>query len=136
MVPRHDALTDDELVAAFETARLGKSEFHHREHVRAAFVYLSRHSDLAEAAVRFRRALRHFAAAHGVPDRYHETVTWAYLALINERMRAASCADSAELLRRCPELLDGRALLARHYDVDALLRSGHARELFVLPERR
>jgi len=134
MVPRE--LSDDALVAAFETAQLGDGEFRHREHVRAAFVYLARHGDFAEAACRFRRALRHFAGAHGAPARYHETLTWAYLALINERMRAACCDSSSELLRRCPELLDGRALLSRHYDVDALLRSSQAREVFVLPERK
>jgi hypothetical protein len=134
MVP-HDELADDALVEAFEAARLGSGEFRHREHVRAAFVYLARHDDFAEAACRFRRALRRFAAAHGVPGRYHETVTWAYLALINERMRASRCADSSELLRRYPELLDGRGLLARHYDVDRLLGSSRAREVFLLPER-
>jgi hypothetical protein len=135
MVPSDD-LTDDALVAAFETAKLGNGQFRHREHVRAAFVYLARYADFAEAAGRFRQSLRRFAVAHAAPERYHETVTWAYLALINERMRAGPCEDSAELLRRYPELLDGRALLARHYDVDALLGSRKARQLFLLPERR
>src|SRR5437868_319568 len=126
MVPTIE-LTDAALVAALEGARPGSFQFRHREHIRAAFVYLVRHPDFAEAAHRFRGALRRFAAAHGAPDRYHETVTWAYLALINERMRGAFPGGSEEFLRQHPELLDGRALLSRHYDVDALLRSTAAR---------
>jgi len=135
MFPQTDELSDVELLGAFESARLDNRAFRHREHVRAAFACLSKHTDFAEAACRFRRSLRRFAAVHGAPGRYHETVTWAYLALINERMRASSVASSAELLARFPELLDGSALLARHYDVDALLRSSQARDVFILPER-
>jgi hypothetical protein len=37
-----DGLSDDELYAAFESGRLPKEAFHHREHIRAAFLYLSR----------------------------------------------------------------------------------------------
>ncbi|HWE22438.1 MAG TPA: hypothetical protein VG496_00735 [Myxococcales bacterium] len=133
MVPNE--LDDEALVTAFERAELGSSEFRHREHVRAAYVYLARHGDFAEAAHRFRTALRRFAAAHGVANRYHETLTWAYLALINDRMHGAPLEGSVALLRRCPELLDGRALLGRYYDVDALLRSPRARDVFLLPER-
>jgi hypothetical protein len=136
MVPHADRLTDAELLAAFESTRLGNGEFRHREHVRAAFACLAKHGDFARAAWHFRRSLRRFAAAHGAPGRYHETVTWAYLALINERMRASAVASSAQLLARFPELLEGGALLARYYDVDALLRSPAARDVFILPERK
>jgi hypothetical protein len=134
MVPNEP--DDDALVSALESVELGNGQFRHREHVRAAYVYLARHGDFAEAASRFRRVLRRFAAAHGAAERYHETVTWAYLALINERMRGASCDSSSQFLRRHPELLDGSALLSRYYDVDALLRSPVARQVFVLPERK
>ena len=134
MVPNE--LGDDALVLALEAAELENGQFRHREHVRAAYLYLARHGDFAEAAGRFRRVLRRFAAAHGAAERYHETVTWAYLALINERMCRASCDSSSEFLHRYPELLDGSALLSRYYDVDALVRSSHARQVFVLPERQ
>ena len=32
-------------------------------------------------------SLRRFAAHHRVPGLYHETITWAYLLLIRERMQ-------------------------------------------------
>jgi len=134
MVP-NEPVSDDDLLGALESAQLGNHEFRHREHNRAAFACLRQHGDFAEAAWHFRRALRRFAAAHGAPGRYHETVTWAYLALVNERMREARVATSTELLTRFPELLEGKTLLGRYYDVEALLRNPKAREVFVLPER-
>ena len=130
-------VTDAELFAGFEAARLAPAEFGHREHVRCAYVALARRGDLAAAAVDYRTSLRRLAAALGAPDRYHETLTWAYLVLIQQRMRQTPCADSLDLLARHPDLLDHRAgALARYYDVPAITASPEARAWFVLPEPR
>src|SRR5438132_10429372 len=121
---RGAALDDEALLGEFESARLPAAEFGQAEHVRAAFLYLTRHADFGEAAVRFRGALRRFAAANGVPDRYHETVTWAYLALINERAHGSFFASSTGFLRNHPELLDARrGVFSRYYDLGAITRS-------------
>jgi hypothetical protein len=129
-----DLLADDELFARFESALIPNKEYRHREHVRTAFIYLSRYPDLAEAALYFRRALRRYAAAQGVPQLFHETLTWAYLALINQHMRQGGGTGSAEFLSRNPDLLSHReGLLARYYDVGAITSSPLAREVFVLP---
>ena len=128
-------LDDEDLLEGLESARLPAGAFGHAEHVRAAFLYLTRHPDFGEAAVRFRSALRRFAAANGVPERYHETVTWAYLALINERAHGSAFASSADFLHGHPELLDGKAgVFARYYDLGAITRSARAREVFLLPD--
>jgi hypothetical protein len=128
-------LDDDALLDGFESARLPAAAFRHAEHIRAAFLYLTRHPDFGEASVRFRAGLRRFAAAHGVPDRYHETVTWAYLALINERAHGSSFASSADFLLRHPELLDAkRGIFSRYYDPGAIARSPKARQMFLLPD--
>ena len=132
---RAPALDDDALLAGFASARLAAGEFRHEEHVRTAFLYLTRNGDLGEAAVRFRRDLRRFAAAHGAAGRYHETLTWAYLALINELAQGSSFASSAEFLRRHPELLDQKSgLLSRYYDVESVARSVRAKQIFLLPQ--
>jgi hypothetical protein len=132
---RGPSLDDDALLAGFESARLAPGEFRHEEHVRAAFLYLTRTEDFGEAAVRFRRDLRRFAASHGVAGRYHETLTWAYLALINERAHGSSFGSSAEFLCRHPELLDQRSgLVSRYYDVGSVARSARAKQVFLLPE--
>jgi len=79
-------MTDQEFLAAFETCSL--SEFHHRDHVRAAWCYL-RDSTLLAALERFTKSLKRFAAAAGRPHLYHETITWAYIFLIHARLRAS-----------------------------------------------
>jgi hypothetical protein len=130
-------LDDEELLEGLESARLPADAFRHAEHVRAAFLYLKRHVDFGEGAVHFRSALRRFAAAHGVPERYHETVTWAYLALINERAHGSAFASSADFLGNHPELLDAKAgVFSRYYDPGAITRSARAREVFLLPDPR
>ncbi|HKF51942.1 MAG TPA: hypothetical protein VKB26_06495 [Candidatus Acidoferrales bacterium] len=50
-----------------------------------AFLYLHRFPAL-EALQRFSSSLMRFAAAHGTPQLYNETITWAFVLLIRERM--------------------------------------------------
>ncbi|HEY3803017.1 MAG TPA: hypothetical protein VGL61_10440 [Kofleriaceae bacterium] len=121
-------LDDAALVAGFEAGTL--AEFRHREHVRVAFAMLARDGDLAAAALAFRRGLRRLGG-----PKYHETLTWAYLVIIGERMHGRAYRSSHELLADHPDLLD-RRLLARHYDLEAIVASPLARAVFVLPTIR
>jgi len=131
------SLDDDDFLEAFETVGIRAGGFGHEEHVRAAFLHLTRERDFGLAAVRFRAALRRFASAHGAAGKYHETLTWAYLALINERAQGTRFASSMEFVERHPELLDQKTgILSRYYDVGAVARSPRARELFLLPHPR
>ena len=131
-----DRLDDAELVARFEALAIAPAEFRHREHVRLAYAML-RGGDFGDAAVRFRRALRRFAEAAGAADKVHETLTWAYLAVIARRMAEDPAATTSRaLVARHPDLLDHRGgAVARHYDVAAITASPLARAVFVLPER-
>jgi len=122
-------MTDAELVERFERADI--EEFHHRDHVRVAFAYL-RTLPLLEAIGRFTAALRRFAAAQGKPELYHETITWAFLLIIHERMQRGPVewetfiAENGDLLRWKPSVLDA-------YYPSEVLRSELARRIFVLP---
>ena len=127
-------LTDVELLDAFAALTLPATSFGHREHVRLAFAVLARAGDFGDAALDYRRLLRAFAAHHGVPGKYHETITWAYLAIVHERMARDRYADSEAMLAANPDLLDHKAgALARYYDVAALIADPLARRTFVLP---
>src|SRR5205085_4489655 len=75
------------LIEAFERSEV--ESFHHRDHVRMAWSYL-REFGFAEGARRFTDANQRFATAHGKPNLYHATITWAYLVLINERMEQSA----------------------------------------------
>ncbi|MGE0812435.1 MAG: hypothetical protein AB7O28_01745 [Vicinamibacterales bacterium] len=125
---------DARLVEAFRDGTLPDDAFHHRDHVRMAWVYVREHGP-REAARRFDADLRRFAAAKGVPGLYHATITGAYLALIAERVLAAPDGDwpafaaaNADLLTWKPGVLD------RYYSADRLW-SDLARQQFVLPDR-
>jgi hypothetical protein len=128
-------MDDASLVARFEDGTLPASEFGHREHLRVAWLYL-REAPFEAAAPRFCNNLRRFAAALGKADRYHETITWAYLVLVNERLRAeGSPPDFTAFACENPDLFDHeKGALAAYYD-EATLRSAQARRAFVLPRR-
>src|SRR5271167_3060685 len=86
---RHDRrvpriMTDEEFIASFESCDLASECFHHTDHVRMAFLYLRRYPAF-EALQRFSTSLARFANAHGKPELYHETITWAFVFLIRER---------------------------------------------------
>ena len=124
-------MTDAELVDRCEMLALPPDAFSHREHIRLAFAVLAQERDLAAAGTRFRTMLRRFAGA-----KYHETITWAYLATIAERMHGRTYASSLELLADQPDLLDHTGgALARHYDVAQITASATARAVFVLPRK-
>jgi hypothetical protein len=135
MAHEHDDLDDAALIARFEALDVPPASFRHRVHVRLAFAMLAR-ADFAAGAARFCGALQRYVAAFGAEAKYHETITWAYLVLVHQRMSARAYASSLELLADNPDLLDHRTgALARHYDVAAITASPVARRVFVLPER-
>jgi hypothetical protein len=129
-----ELMDDAQLLSAFESATLPKTSFRHREHLRAAFIFLAGHTGFGEGAAAFRKALRRFAETHGITHVLHETLTWAYLSLVNERMKGRRYDDSRAFLAAWPDLLDHRGgALSRYYDIDAITASPIARERFVLP---
>lgn len=127
-------LTDEDLIRHFEACTLEPSQFPHREHVRLGWLYLQR-LPLTEAVAAFAAGLRAFATTIGKPDRYHETITWAYLLIIQDRMaRGASersweafAADNADLIA------SGRQVLERYYRPETL-DSPLARASFIWPD--
>jgi hypothetical protein len=92
-------MEDGLFLAAFESGSLPEECFRHRDHVRAAWLLLQE-APPAAALARFTGALKRFAASLGKSRLYHETITWAYVLLINERMersgRDASWEEFAE----------------------------------------
>jgi hypothetical protein len=88
---------------------------------------------------RFISSLRRCSALpprRGRPDRYHETITWAYLFLIRERMaRAASAQTWEQFAQQNPDLLVWRPSLLEHYYRKQTLDSNLARKTFLFPDR-
>jgi hypothetical protein len=127
----HAMLTEDELVHGFETGTL--PEFPHKDHVRLTIVYLNRHGQ-EDTRRRMLEGLARFATAKGQPQKFHVTMTHAWIDLIEAARRAhPGAADAAALVGSCPELLDPDALL-RFYSPDRL-KSAAARDGWLPPDR-
>lgn len=124
-------MNDRQFIDAFESCTL--ADFHHADHVRLAFLYLCEEPLLA-AIERFTASLRRFAEHNGVPQLYHETITWAYLLLIHERRIAGETFDAFRA--RNPELFTWKpSVLDRYYTAETLW-SERARQTFVFPDPR
>ncbi|WP_394824710.1 hypothetical protein [Pendulispora albinea] len=124
----------DPLVRAFEEASIDPATFHHREHLYVAWCYL-RALPLEEALARFVHHLRALTVALGAPGKFHATITWLYVVLLDQAMERSPGASFDELLAENPALLDHReGALLLHYD-RGQLDSPEARRRFVLPTR-
>lgn len=126
-------MNDEQFLEAFESCRLAPERFGHREHVRAAFLYLER-LPFGAAIDRMRSALMRYTAFLGRADRYHETLTVAFMCLVNAHRQRGVYGDWPEFARLNPELFDSGVL--RHYYEPATLASPLARTTFVLERRK
>jgi hypothetical protein len=126
-----DVETSDELLV-FETGGLDPAKFPHAEHVRLGYEILARHP-FGEAVMRFSHGLQLLVAKAGRPQVYHETVTVAFLALINERRVRGGPQNWSEFQRTNADLFDKRCL-EKWYSAEQLA-SDLARRTFCLPQR-
>ncbi len=125
-------MSDSDFLAAFEKARLDPARFGHEDHVRAAYLMLGRWP-LSAALGRYAAALRRLVAKAGRPEKYHETITVAYMLAIADRMARSGAPDWHRFREENPDLLR-RSWLMRLYAEDELA-DPQARERFRLPAR-
>jgi len=124
--PPDDAL----FLAALEACTLHPDCFDHAAHVRAGYLYLRR-QPFPQATADMCATITRYARALGKSDRYHETMTVAFMALINAQIRGQGDGGGWEQFRaRNPQLLRSDALLA--YYPRAVLESREARSCFTL----
>jgi hypothetical protein len=124
-------MSDEDFLTALQQCRLPESEFTHVAHVRAAYLYL-RAGGFAQALEKMRSSIRNYATHLGKPEKYHETITVAYLALIQEHIsRRGDAGGWLNFQQQNPELF-ARGLLLQYY-ARGQLESDLARRTFVLP---
>ena len=128
-------LNDEDFIAGFEAGTLPADLFHHDQHIRIVWLYLHRCSML-ETLRKFSENLKRFATANGKPNLYHETITWAYVFLIHERMTRNGPQRSWEdFASENADLFDWENSILKTYYSDETLRSERARRSFVFPDR-
>jgi hypothetical protein len=129
-------MSDEEVIRRFESDLVPEDSFHHADHVRLAFAYLSQSQfPPLQALERFSAALKRFAAARGKAQLYHETITHAYFFLIRERMARSPVTDWDEFSQRNPDLLIWKDGILTQYYEPATLQSELARTVFVFPDK-
>jgi hypothetical protein len=127
-----DTLDDEAFLAAFERGTIPARAFRHRHHLRMAWLYL-RGGDAGSAVERACTGVRRLAVAHGVPQKYHHTITRAWMEIVAHHVRRTPLVDTFDdLLATAPQLLD-KQLLNRHYS-SAVLASRPARSGWVEPD--
>jgi len=131
-------LTLTDLVAAFRACSLPKEEWTHLAHLRVGAWHVH-HFGGAAALALLRTGIRRLNDSHGTPNSndtgYHETITIAYVRLIEEIL--AGLDAGLPLERRVERVTHGpvaeRSVLFRFWSRD-LLMSARARAEWVPPD--
>lgn len=125
-------MTDSEiltLVDRLERCLLSATEFHHRDHLTVAAVYLYA-SELASALKKMRSSLCRFVAHHG-GSRYHETMTCFWMMQVEKHLDRSLCL--AEAVERVHGALPDKGLVNTYYS-QGLLHSAEAKAGWVEPD--
>ena len=128
-------LTDADLSLRreFESKTLRNEAFRHREHVRLTWIYLT--SDPPDVvAERLCTSLLALATSHGVGQRFHHTLTVAWVRIIEAARREHPQVSFDALAQACPFLLDKDTPLS-YYSREVLF-GDEARQRWVEPDLR
>lgn len=124
--------SDDDFLRAFEGLTFPADQFHHREHIRVAWLYL-KSSDATRAAERMSAGIRRFANHHGATQKYHHTLTLFWMRLVAVALvETPDGLAFEEVLAAHPELRD-KTLISKYYSQE-LLQTSAAREGWVDPD--
>ena len=122
-----------DFLTQFENGTLPAEKFHHADHVRAAWLYVRNYSAM-EGLQRFCSNLKQFASLNGKPGLYHETITWAYFLLIQERAKKEDHDCWEKFVEKNADLFDWKNSVLKQYYSDETLKSNLARSIFVFPD--
>jgi hypothetical protein len=120
-------------IRVFEAGEVRPEEFDHEAHVRVVWCYLQQFP-VAVTIARFTSALRALTARFGVPQKYHETISWFFIIVIADRVARSASRNWEGFRQENRDLVEkSSALLKQHYSSDRL-NSTDARQRFVLPD--
>ena len=129
-------VNDDAFIARFEQQGFSLDQWHHREHIKIAYLYLLQ-SPLDEATERLKSGIKALNARHKVPDAldrgYHETMTQAWMRLVHCTLCEFGSAETADaFVDKHTQLLSKRALLF-FYSRDRIM-SAESKRGFIEPD--
>ena len=122
------------LLDRFIDTSLPASEFHHRQHVEVAWMFVRDHG-MPGALAEFSTALQRFADAKGATGLYHQTITWAFLLIIADRQARCHAGTFEAFTDANPDVLAWKPSILDRYYSRELLVSDLARKTFLMPDR-
>lgn len=129
-------MDDETFLKQFEAGTFPQEQWHHREHIKAAYLYLCRYT-LDEALERMRASIKSLNANHHVPENvqrgYHETMTQAWLRLVNVVLCEYGPDENADRFYEAHPELGQKNLLRLFYSREFLM-SSQAKKEFVEPD--
>ncbi len=130
---KKSTVADRQFLTSFEACEISGADFHHREHLRLAYIYLSLFPYPA-ALEKMETGLRNFLTHLGAPaSKYHHTLTEAWLRAVQHfSAQTGPTADFEQFLETARPLLD-QEIMGTHYSMD-LLYSEAARAAFIEPD--
>lgn len=124
---------DQQFLVAFEAGQIANRDFHHRDHLRLAWIQIRR-LGLERALESVTVAIRQFAAHQGHADRYHDTMTRFWLRAVAIGIDHHPDLTFEGLLSAEPHLLD-KNLPYVHWSRERM-GSDQARRHWVEPDLR
>ena len=127
-------LEDQVFVTQVENCRFPADRFRHADHIRLAWIYL-RLEEYGIAEERMRRSIQRLARHAGADNKYHETLTIAWMCLVDAAFHLSSRIDRfADFAGAHAGLLDKQAVF--EFYSRARLMSDAARKSWVEPDRK
>lgn len=127
---------DEAFLKAFEDCSLPFEQWKHRAHIKVAYLYL-RQLPFDEALARARSNIKRYNAATNTPETlergYHETITVAWMRLVQFTLSEYGPAASAEGFLEAQEHLANRKALRFFYSRERII-SWKAKAEFVEPD--
>jgi hypothetical protein len=129
-------MTDVEFLQRFESLTLPLEHWHHRDHLRLAYLYLTRY-DFETAARKISAGIRAHNAAHGILDTptsgYHETQTMLWLHLVAAMLAQYGPGDGVDDFLDFHSQLSAQKIHRLYYSSERFM-SPEARAAFVPPD--
>ncbi len=122
-------MDDKTFLQRFEAGLWPREEWHHKQHIKIAYLYL-RQYPFEAAMTRIREKIKAHNAVHKIPESptrgYHETMTQAWLRLVHLTLCEYGPAENADaFFERSPQLSEKK-----------VLRLFYSRELFMSPKAK
>lgn len=122
-------MNDEEFLKKFEAGLFPREQWHHKEHIKVAYLYL-RQMPFEQAITRVRQRIKAHNLAQGVSESptsgYHETMTHAWLRLVEVTLKEYGPTENADAFYEQNSQLWQKKTLRLFY----------SRELFMAPRAK